>query len=300
MLVTMKEILDRASRGMYGVPAPNVGGEREARAALMVAEEMNSPMIFDVAYKNHPDIPFFGSYLSRLCEQSKIPVAINLDHGSPDEDMRLVQPMLAVKAGFTSLMVDRSAWPYEENVKEVQLIAQLAHAAGMSVEAELGRVGQGQSYENDGTAHLTDPDQAKDYIERTGIDCLAVSVGTAHGAYAGTPKIDFERLAAIKEKTNGFPLVLHGGSGSGDENLKKACELGINKVNVSNELQAAGGRAVQQMDISGNGAYKVWATMVEAWAARLRFLIGNFGCAGKAWQVQPKGVGNAKISYVED
>ena len=299
MLVTMKEILNDANKNNYAVPAPNVGGEREARAAIEAAEENRSPLILDVSYRNHTDLPFFGSYLRQLAGQSFVPIAINLDHGAATPEGRYREPMMAIRAGFTSLMVDRSSWEYEANVAEVQLIAEFAHSVGMSVEAELGHVGQGANYNQDPTLAFTDPDQALDYITRTKIDCLAISIGTAHGAYAGEPKLDFERLRAIKEKTNGFPLVLHGGSGTGDGNLHKASQMGINKINVSNELMAAAARAVQALDLSGNGAYKVWTTAIGGWKDRLSFLLRNFGCAGKAWEVKPSGLGTAKVEFIE-
>lgn len=299
MLVSMKTILTHASANGYGIPAPNVGGEREARAAIEAAEESCSPLILDVSYRNHPDLPFFGSYLTRLATQSKIPIAINLDHGSAAPEARYRDPMLAIRAGFTSIMIDRSSWPYEKNISEVKLITDFAHSVGLSVESELGHVGQGDQYPSQSQDSFTDPFQAKDYIERTGIDCLAVAIGTAHGAYSGIPRLDFDRLSSIKEITNGFPLVLHGGSGTGDENLKKACQLGINKVNVSNELLSAAGKAIQAADLNGNGAYSFWKIAVQAWKDRLLFLFENLGSAGKAWKVSPPGLSSVDIDFME-
>lgn len=300
MLVTMKEILDRASAGNYGVPAPNVGGEREARAAIEAAEEMSAPLIIDVSARAHPDIAFLGSYLTRLAQQSTVPIAINLDHGNAREDLRFKDPMQAFQAGFTSIMIDRSTWPYEKNAEEVRRFTEMAHAVGISVEAELGHVGLGSNYAEDARTGLTDPEMAKRFIEETGIDCLAVAIGTAHGAYAGTPHLDFDRLTAIKRTTGHFPLVLHGGSGTGDENLKKACQLGINKVNMSNELLGAASRAVQQADLSGNNAYNVWKILVGAWKERLLFHFENCGCAGKAWRASPRGLGTAEVTFSEE
>ncbi|MHB1314551.1 MAG: class II fructose-bisphosphate aldolase [Christensenellales bacterium] len=296
MLVTMKEILDHANAGMYGVPAPNVGGEREARAAIEAAEEMCSPLIIDVGFKNHPDIVFLGSYLTRLAQQSQIPIAINFDHAG--DQARFREPMIAVRAGFTGIMVDRSTWPYEDNVAEVKLITEMAHSLGISVESELGHVGAGLEYKN-ASSGFTDPIQAKDFIDRTGIDCLAIAIGTAHGAYSGIPKLDFNLLVEIKKKTNGFPLVMHGGSGTGDENCKKACKLGINKVNVSHELQSSAAKAVQAADLSGNNAYNVWKIVTNGWKERLLFLFENYGSAGKAWEVKAPGVGVSNVTFSE-
>ena len=290
MLVTMKEILDHANKGYYGVPAPNVGGEREARAAIEAAEELNSPIIIDVGYSAHPDLVFFGKYLTVLANQSTVPVAINLDHGGHASVALLRDPITALRAGFTSIMVDRSMFPYEQNLAMVKEIVPIAHAVGVSVEAELGHVGSGEDVT--GTSILTDPAEAVDYIQQTGIDCLAVSIGSAHGAYAKNiiPHIDFERLAEIKKVTNEFPLVMHGGSGTGDENLHRACHEGINKVNICNELLFYAGKAGQAADLTGNGAYAIWDILVNAWKDRLKFQIENFGSAGQAWETKPIGV----------
>ena len=205
MLVTMKEILLRANKGGYAVAAPNVCSELDARGALEAAEELNAPVILAVAGTAHPDMVFFGRYLTELCARSKVPAAINLDHGT-----EYAQAIRAIRAGFTSIMIDRSTLPFEENVREVSELVKVAHSVGVTVEAELGHVGQGQSYDDDRDAGLTDPNQAKEYIERTGVDCLAVAIGTAHGAYKGVPlglKI-IERCAAVENagKIHAEPL----------------------------------------------------------------------------------------------
>ncbi|MBQ6551698.1 MAG: class II fructose-bisphosphate aldolase [Lachnospiraceae bacterium] len=290
MLVTMKEILDRANKEWYGVPAPNVGGEREARAAIEAAEELNSPMILDVSYNAHPDIIFLGSYLTRLADQSTVPVAINLDHGGHASIAQLRDPITALRAGFSSIMVDRSMFPFEENLRMVAEIVPIAHSVGVSVEAELGHVGEGEHA--DTTSVLTDPSEALDYIQRTGVDCLAVSIGSAHGAYAKNiiPKIDFDRLHELKKVTNEFPLVMHGGSGTGDENIRRACQEGINKVNLCNELLQAAANRLKTADLTGNGAYALFDILVAGWKDRLLFQIENMGSAGKAWPTGPRGV----------
>ena len=144
MLVTMKEILDHANQGNYAVIAPNVGHELNTRPVIEAAEELNSPLIIDVAFGATPDIVFFGEYLVKLCKESSVPICINLDHGgskdAPFEEV-LEQVLLAIKAGFTSVMADRSSKPYEQNVAEVKRLADLAHTLGVTVEAELGHVG---------------------------------------------------------------------------------------------------------------------------------------------------------------
>lgn len=223
MLVTMKEILDEANEGNYAIPAPNVFYELETRAVIELAEELNSPLILDV-------FPTFSRFLIELAREAKIPVAINLDHGRTYEDI-----IKTIRKGVTSVMVDRSMLPFEQNVAEVQEIVKIAHAAGISVEAELGHVGNGSEYDNEESLQLTNPSEARRYVELTDVDALAVAIGTAHGKYNGVPKIHFDLLESIKKEVN-VPLVLHGGSGTGFENIEKACKNGINKVNVNTAL----------------------------------------------------------------
>ena len=287
MLLTMKEILDKANEGNYAVAAPNVMTELDARAALEAAEELNAPLILDVAPGHPVDIVFFGKYLAELAGQAKVPVAINLDHGGT-----ISQVVSAIRAGFTSVMIDKSVFPYDENVSEVKKVVEIAHSIGISVEAEIGHVGQGMSYDVDRNAGLTDPEEAKRFVEDTGVDCIAVAIGTAHGAYDGTPYIDFERLAEIKTAVK-LPLVLHGGSGSGDENLRKVCSMGINKVNVCNDLMKTACTRLKEADTEGNGAYLGFTIMREGYKARLMELIEIFGGKDKAWPVSSRGLGRS-------
>ena len=293
MLVTMKAILDRASAENYAVAAPNVGSELDARAAIEIAEELNAPIILDVHFTHHPDFEFIGPVFRKLAEQSKVPVAINLDHGSDFH-----QAILAIRSGFTSVMVDRSSLPYEENVKQVKEIVKIAHEVGVSVEAELGHVGNGENLE-DGNVY-TDPKEALQYIQETGVDCLAVSVGTAHGAYVNVvPKLQFDILKEIKEATNNFPLVMHGGSGTGDEQLRKACSMGINKVNLCNDLLKAAVAEVVNANTEGNGAYDLWVLVKKGFKRRLGELIEILGGKGKAWVPEVEGLPTFEIKAGE-
>lgn len=232
MLVTMKEILDRAKEGNYGVTAPNVQSEDTVRAVIEVAEKCKAPMIIDVNAFIHPDLPWFVHMIRDLASQASVPIAINLDHGRSYEDI-----MLGIRSGFTSIMVDRSALSYEENRDQTKEVVKMCKPLGMTVEAELGHVGMGTNYEVDGVSNLTVPEEAAKFIEETGIDCLAVAVGTAHGRYKGKPHIDFERLEKIVEACGNTPLVLHGGSGTGDENLAKAVKCGIYSEAVEGDMK---------------------------------------------------------------
>ena len=279
MLVTMKDILDKASAGNYAVAAPNLWTELDARAVIDAAEELRAPLILDIAYPANPDLFLLGQIACYFAKRATVPVAVNLDHGGEKK-----QILEAFRAGFTSVMIDRSACPFEQNVREVREIVELAHALGISVEAELGHVGMADQYETDGEAALTEPEMAAEFIRQTGVDCLAVAVGTAHGAYPKgmKPKLDFKRLAAIKAKTGNFPLVMHGSCGTDNELLRQACRQGINKVNIANDLCQAAAKAAKTADLEGNHAYDFSAVIYEAVKAKMKEMIVIYGSQGKA------------------
>lgn len=239
MIISMGEILNKAKKEGYGVAAPNVFNRETIEACFLAARKLKAPVILDVAAVHGiyecADLARF--YAARYPE---VPTAVNLDHGGPYEDI-----MKAIHAGFSSVMIDRSTLSYEENVREVKEIVKAAHAVGVSVEAELGHVGQGDEYEETRDAGLTKLSEAQSYVEETGIDCLAVAVGTSHGVYKGTPHLEFELLSTLSKEI-AIPLVLHGGSGTGDENLAKAVKTGIQKVNLNTDLSEAGKNALRK------------------------------------------------------
>lgn len=278
MLVAMKEILDRAREGHYGVAMPCVDNEHNVRACLDAAEELRAPVILGVGFSANPDIRSFGRIITDLAVRASVPVATILDHGLTYE-----KGVIAISAGFTSIMVDRSSLPYEENVAQVKELARIAHACGVSVEAELGHVGVGLDYAVDGSNALTDPEEAVRFVEETGVDALAVAVGTAHGVYKGEPHLRFELLAELREKVP-VPLVLHGGSGTGDENLSKACRMGICKVNLANDLKRASIDALLAEGTTGNAVYNMYHAMAKGCREKLIHYIGVLGSDGKAWE----------------
>ncbi len=285
MYVPMKEIVDKAYAGRFGVPAVSGGNEFLVRAAIEAAEETNSPLIILGGVRRAADPIFLANMVRHIANQAAVPVAMVLDHSPSFEDS-----MLAMHVGFTSIMVDRSMLPYEENVRQVKELVRIAHSIGVTVEAELGHVGQGNNYAVDGNTAFTDPQQAKQYIEETGIDCLAVAIGTAHGAYTGVPKLHFDLLEQI-DKACQKPLVIHGGSGSGDDNLRKACTMGVAKVNIANDISQAAIRAVNAKDMTGNGAYGFFPTAYQGVKDHVKHLFEVFGCSGKAWFKLPRLVG---------
>ena len=231
MLVNMKYLLDNANRDGYAVMAVNSVNMEMARAVIEAASEEHSPIIVQMgkgqmAKLAHPQdiLPM----IIEMAERADVPNCLNLDHG-PDFETEVD----AMHRGFTNVMIDASALPFEENVRRTRMIVDLAHARGISVEAELGHVGQAADGDGKTDDMYTNVEQAKEFVARTGIDALAVAIGTAHGKYpAGyVPKLDFDRLAELKAALK-MPLVLHGGSGSGEENIHKAVAGGINKINV--------------------------------------------------------------------
>lgn len=278
MLVTMKEILDRAKKDNYGVTAPNVQSEDTVRAVIKVAEKCNAPMIIDVNAFIHPDLPWFVHMIRDLVEKSPVPFAINLDHGKSYEDI-----MLGINSGFTSIMVDRSSLSYEDNIAQTKETVKMCRPLNISVEAELGHVGQGVDYSSDGSAHFTNPEEARKFVEETGIDCLAVAIGTAHGRYHGTPHIDFDLLKQITDVVD-IPLVLHGGSGTGDENLRKAVKNGIQKVNLATELVVAGKEELETFIQDKNfDKWQLIPSFIKGYSDRLEHYVKLFDQENRAW-----------------
>lgn len=272
MLVPMKVILEKAKKEGYGVVAPNALNEDTARVCIEAATELNAPIIIDVGYLVHPKIKMLAHIISEYARQAPVPVALNLDHGR-----QFSHAISAIQAGFTSIMIDRSNLPFEQNVKEVSEIVKIAHSVGIDVEAELGHVGTGSEYSKDRNSGLTNPEEARDYVEKTGVDFLAVAIGTAHGTYKGTPYLDFDRLAEIRKKVE-IPLVLHGGSGTGDDNLLKAVSLGISKINIATDLFDAGRKNIK----TDSPLHFIYYEVNEGYKNKLMYYMNLFGQVGKA------------------
>ena len=292
MLVTMKEILDKARAEAYGVIAATMFDEGNIRVAIEAAEEKNSPIILNFNLstdfvKNDKNAKIYLDVARLRASQANVPVAINADHCRNFETA-----MRAIHLGFTSVMIDSSTFPFEENVARTLEVVKAAHAVHMSVEAELGCVGVGnaddpevmRSMGDKPTANVyTDPTQAKEFVERTGVDALAISIGNAHGPYAKgiTPHIEFELLEKIAKETS-VPLVLHGGSGTGDENLSKACKLGISKINVATDLMIA---QVKRFEETATGSFSRFRfeEALEAYKNEIKRYIDVFGSENKAF-----------------
>ncbi|ADQ13859.1 class II fructose-1,6-bisphosphate aldolase [Halanaerobium hydrogeniformans] len=234
-LVPMADILQDAHKRTYGVGGFNINNMEFLQGIIRGAEELNSPLILQAS---EGAIRYIGmDYVIKMVEaatdKTSIPVALHLDHGSSFESI-----MNCIRAGFSSVMIDASKKEFEENIALTKKVVEAAHSVGVSVEAELGTIG---GTEDDHTvdekdAMYTDPDQALEFVERTGVDALAIAIGTAHGVYAGEPELDFERLKTIKKLID-MPVVLHGASGISAEDLNTAVGYGVNKVNVNTDFQ---------------------------------------------------------------
>ena len=235
MYVSRKEMLRLASENGYAVMAVNCINYEQAKAICEAAAEESAPVIIDVSPRQmrlHCAPEIMVPMVKAIAEPLDVPVALNLDHGADYKDITR-----CIKAGYSSVMVDASGYDFEENVRRTRLITSLAHEYGASVEAELGHVGVAAAGDGRSADMYTDVELAKEFVERTGCDALAVAIGTAHGKYPEgfVPKLDFERLAELKEALK-MPLVLHGGSGAGEDNIRRVVELGINKINVCTDL----------------------------------------------------------------
>ncbi|MBQ9988836.1 MAG: class II fructose-bisphosphate aldolase [Clostridia bacterium] len=274
MLVSMIPMLQKARAEGYGVAAPSVNNEDAIYGAVAAAEECNTPVILDISFGLTRNVVRLGRLAEDIARDARVPVAINQDHGREFE-----HAIWCIRAGFTDIMVDRSQLPFEENIAQVADLTRIAHAVNVGVEAELGHVGQGYQYEIDRDAALTDPAMAKEYCERTGIDCLAIAIGTAHGEYKGTPYLDFDRLHAIFDKVS-LPLVLHGGSGTGDENLAKATHEGISKVNLATDLFMAGWQAA--LDSGCRDGRTAYRHIERGYKEKLMHFMRLFGQVNKA------------------
>lgn len=248
MRVNLSTILQDAQKSNYGIGAFNTPNLESVQAVIGAAEALNQPVIIMHAQIHDSIAPLevIGPLMIRLADQAKVAVCVHLDHG---EDLGYL--LRAMKMGFTSVMYDGSKLPYEENLANTREIVRVAHYLGVSVEAELGRVlrpeGGGAADPNEEKltpeACYTDPKAAKDLVDATGVDALAIAFGTAHGIYEAKPCLDFNRIVAIHKLVD-EPLVMHGGSGVGDGDFRKAIDAGISKINYFTYMSLSGGQAV--------------------------------------------------------
>lgn len=281
MLVNMNDVLLPAKKGGYGVGFFNAVNVEMARAIIETAEELRAPVMVGTAEILLPamELTRVAEYLIPMAEKASVPVCVHYDHGLTFE-----RCMQALELGFTSIMYDCSTAPYEENIEKVTEMVKICHAMGRTVEGELGHVGDnvGAGKLENPSDYFTDPETAADFVKRTGVDSLAVAVGNAHGDYAFPPKLDFERIRVIAEKT-GIPLVLHGGSGLSDTDFKTAVKEGVAKVNIFTDIDKAGKRGIEAGLAAGEKSMMgLIPYEIDAMKEVVRDKILLFGSNGKA------------------
>lgn len=252
-LIDTREMLKKAQKEHYAVGAFNAENMEMVQAIIEAAEELNSPVIIQTTPSTitYADTDMFFGMAHAKAKNAKVPVALHLDHGSSFE---LCEQ--ALQSGYTSVMIDGSKLSFEENINICKRVVEIAKKVNQPVEAELGTIGgkEDSTVVLDKDALYTNPENAKEFVERTGIDSLAVAIGTAHGFYKGEPKLDFDRLEEIR-KVVSIPLVLHGASGVPNESVIKAITLGICKVNFATELRVAFTEGVREILISDDKVY---------------------------------------------
>ena len=290
MLVNLNEVLKPAQKGKYAVGLFNAVNLELARGIIAAAEQTGSPVIMGTAEVLFPYGPLeeVSYYLLPMAKKAKVPVVIHLDHGLNKETC-----LKALELGFTSIMYDCSTDSYDENVRKVKEMADIAHSFGAAIEGELGHVGdnegsaEGSSHLADPSKFFTDPKMAKDYVQKTGVDALAIAVGNAHGAYKLPPKLDFERIRTIA-KTVDVPLVLHGGSGLTDNDFKQAIKDGISKVNIFTDINIAAVKAeFSRFTDMNKGIIDLIPAAVEAIKQESMKKMELFGSVGKGGSAQP-------------
>ena len=284
MIVGMNDVLLPAREGHYAVGMFNAVTSDMVRGVVEAAEELRAPILLstcEIFLKSWP-LEELAHYFQFIARRASVPVCFHFDHGKSEAAC-----LRALELGFTSIMYDTSALPFEENLRRVKEMAYKAHSVGVQIEAELGRVG-----DNEGSAegadvldvpenYYTDPEQARQFVAETGVDALAIAVGNAHGAYKFPPKLDFDRIDAIADAVP-VPLVLHGGSGIGDDDFRTAIRKGIAKVNIFTDLSLAGGKAAAAAYADGRGLADMVLPAVEAVKQAAAEKIRLFGAAGKA------------------
>lgn len=285
MLVTGKDILAHADKEGYAVGAFNINNMEIIQSIVNAAVELDSPVILQASQGaiKYAGIEFITSLGKLVAETYHIPIALHLDHGTDFEEI-----MKCIRYGFSSVMIDASKYPLDENIRITKEIVRIAHSVGVSVEAELGKLGGVEEHiiVSQDEAIYTDPEEARIFVEETGIDSLAIAVGTAHGVYKGEPKIDFDRIAKIDSLVD-VPLVLHGSSGVPYSTLEKAVQLGIRKINIDTDIRSSFAKAIGSF-VNANpneiDPRKILGPAREAMTEVVKEKIKVFGSVGKAWK----------------
>ena len=285
MLVTGKQILQHADEHGYAVGAFNVNNMEIIQAIAQAADELRAPVILQASQGaiKYAGIEYITSLVKTTAQQIDVPIALHLDHGTDFNEI-----MSCIRNGFTSVMIDASKHELEENIRLTKEIVKIAHAVGVSVEAELGKIGgtEDQIVVSEAEATYTDPEEARVFVEETGVDSLAIAVGTAHGVYKGEPKVDIERIKEI-DRVVSVPLVLHGSSGVPYDTLEKAVGAGIRKINIDTDIRASFAGSVKSFVAENPDEIdprKILKPARAAMAETVKEKIKVFGSDAKAWK----------------
>ena len=283
MLVTGNEILQDAHKNGYAAGAFNVNNMEILQAIIEAAEQEKAPVIIQTSEGaiKYAGLDYLSTLVHLAAKKAKVPVALHLDHGTTWETI-----IRCIAGGWTSVMFDGSHFPLQENIEKTAEIVKIAHAAGISVEAELGRlsgVEDNISVEEKDSIY-TNPKEAQEFVSGTGIDSLAIAIGTAHGKYKGEPKLDFDRLDTIKKLLN-MPIVLHGSSGVPEDSIRKAVSLGVNKINIDTDVRQAFTDGIHAAFEKKPGEYDPRKILTPARDSMREVVVGKirmFGSSGKA------------------
>ncbi|MDD3073588.1 MAG: class II fructose-1,6-bisphosphate aldolase [Eubacteriales bacterium] len=282
-LVPMSLLLKQAQKGGYAVGAFNANNLEIVQGIVEAANELESPVILQASQGaiKYAGLDYIATIVKTASEKVKVPVALHLDHGTSFE-----QAVQCIRAGFSAVMFDGSKHSFEDNIANTVAVVRVAKPAGVSVEAELGKIGgtEDDISVSDRDAMMTVPEEAQEFIERTGIDALAVAIGTAHGPYKGEPRLDFARLQKIRDLVD-VPLVLHGASGVPEDAIQKAISIGICKINIDTDLRQAFTAAIKQVLAEKPGEIdprKLLGPGREALKQVAKQKIQLFGSAGRA------------------
>lgn len=280
-LLPFVEQLNKAKREGYGIPLFDVFESIGTEGIYLAAEAKRAPTIVGVygGLFDRPGGKELCAYFVQRCQNASVPMSLFLDHGDSFE--RCIQ---ALRLGFTDVMFDGSRLPIEENIAITKMVVKAAHAVGAGVEAELGHVGRGSEYDVFGSRRegFTNPDDVERFVEETGVDYLAIAIGTAHGQYKGTPQLDYELLEEIRRRVD-IPLVMHGGSGLSDEQFQTAIAKGISKVNIFTDLAlTATARLLEASQKENANLMTLAGAIREGFRERCEFYLDLFGASNKA------------------
>ena len=285
MLVTGKQILEHADQNGYAVGAFNVNNMEIIQAIAEAAGDLKAPVILQASQGaiKYAGVEYITSLVKTTAGLIDVPMALHLDHGTDFDEI-----MKCIRNGFTSVMIDASKHELEENIRLTKEIVRIAHSVGVSVEAELGKIGGTEDHivVSEAEATYTDPEEARIFVEETGVDSLAIAVGTAHGVYKGEPKVDIERIKEI-DRVVSVPLVLHGSSGVPYDTLENAVKAGIRKINIDTDIRASFATSVKEF-VEANPSEidprKILKPARARMAGTVKEKIKVFGSDGKAWK----------------